>query len=372
MSKNQVSELLQDLGFCEKSAALYVCLLSNGPLPITGVSDKTGLSEEQAIPILGGMIANRLIFEDGGNYWVLNPRKAFKAFADNVIWSLTNTTSNSLEDVPETHLNYVRTMQETCRQLQKVACESYTHHSPIAVGRIKVARDPNQLAVLLAEAIDSAQEEILCISTSPRQYQLALIWESLLSRIKNGVRYARIVDIMEIVYHGFKIVQRDVEEVGVELYIIERERIDRKFYVIDNKFVVMYAPDKYNAYEFTSMGQLISNKLIVGNYRKAFSTLLKEAVPASFVLEYMSEQRNDLVAQAKRKMSQTEVRWLECLIDFGVYCKFPEFDTHQLSITMEYAIKEGFVEVRSSGETIIPLPKYSWSISEIRSRWLAR
>ncbi len=372
MLQDQISKLLQDLGFCEKSAALYVCLLSDGPLPLTDLVHKFGFTEEQTSSLLGGMIANRLIFEDGGSYWVLNPKKAFKAFANNITWSVTSTISDGLDDVPEDHLIYVKRIHEICQRLQKTASELYTYRSPIAVGRIKVARDPDQLAALLVETIDSAQEEILSVSTSPRQHQLSVIWESLLGRIKDGVRYVRVVDIMEIVDHGFKIVERDIEEVGVELYVIERERIDRKFYIIDDKFVVMFTPDKYNAYDFTLTGQIISNRLITGNYRKAFNVLLKDAIPVSFLLKLMAEEKDNLLLQARSRVDPIEVRWLECLVDFGIYCKFPEFDPHQLTVAMERAVRENIVEIRKSGDIVIPLPKYSWSMAEIRSRWLAQ
>ena len=369
MSHCQVTDSLRDLGFCEDSTTLYVHLLVQGPLTLDELTNQVGMRKEQAFPLLGEMIASRLAFEDGGYYWILNPRTAFKAFADDVLWSVTSTVSSGLEDVPQDRVEYVRTVRETCQKLQRLASQLYSHRSPIAVGRIKNAKNPAQLAALLAEAIDSADQEILCVSTSPRQRQLSMIWGSLVSRIENGVRYVRVVDITEIVEHGFAVVKRDLEGVGVELYVIERDLIDCKFYVIDDKFVVMFNPDKYDAYNFTLIGQVISNKLIVRRYRKTFHALRERAIPVSFVLEFMAQQKKQLLERAGQVMDRAQVRWLECLIDYGLYCKFPEFDEHQLMITMELAVREGLVEVQRVGEVDIPLPKYSWSIERIRSLW---
>lgn len=366
-SHAKIANLLGDLGFCEEASALYLSLLDEGPLSLADLSHQAGVDEKHALPLLGMLIASRLVFEDGGHFWVLNPRKAFKAFADEVLWSVTNTLSDGLDDVPPDHVDQVKKVRELCWRLQSAASELYTHRSPVAVGRIKVARDPVQMAALLAEAIDSAREEILCVSTSPRQPQLSVIWGSLLGRIKDGVRYARVVDLVEFVEHGMAIVQRDVRDIGVELYVTERERIDEKYYVIDDKYAVMFAPDKY---DFTLTGQVIGNRMLVRKYRKAFEALLRDAIPATFVLEVMAEQRGELLGRAAQKMSKLGVLWMECLIDFGIYCKFRDLDPSGSASALRIAEQEHLIELTGTDkQMMIPLPRYSWSAAHIRRLW---
>ncbi len=371
MSEQQIAVQLRKLGFGQEAADLYVALLRNGPLTLEAVSSRAGLKPEEAVPFLVTMISNRLVFEHKGQYWVLNPKKAFKSLSDEVLWSVTSTTSDSLEDVPEDQVTDVREKRQACQILRSLAGELYIHRSPIAVGKIEIARNPNQLAALLTEAIDKAQDQVLCISTSPRQPQLSVIWNSILSRIQAGVKYKRIVDLREIVEHGYKIVTRDVEEVGVELYVAERDLIDRKFYVVDEEFVVMFAPNRRNLHGFSLTGQVISNKMIVKDYRRAFETLMAQSTPAAFVLRLMAEERKNLLSRAATNLNGAQVRWLKCLVDFGMYCKFSEFDSSDIRQAISRASLYGLVETHRIGPTTKPLPKYSWSMSEICSKWSA-
>lgn len=370
MSDAEVADLLVKLGFCRQSSNLYTYLLLHGPLSLSDIVAQLGISEDQALSLLGKLIAAMLVFEDSGSYWVLNPKKSFKAFASEALWAEASTLVEGVDDVPDDKQDYVEAVREICRQLQSTASQLYTHRSPIAVGRIKVARNPDQLVALLAEAIDSAKDEILCVSTSPRHQQLAVIWGSLTSRISQGVKYTRIVDLTEIIEHGFAIVQRDVQEVGVNLSIIERERIDSKFYVVDDDFVVMFAPDKYSARDFTLTGQVISNKVIIAKYRNMFNALLEEAIPASFVTSLMAEEKQLLLARASTMLPPTDARWIECLIDYGRYCKFTELDSSQMELAVKRAQEAGLVDLYPMRNGVLfPLPRYSWSVETIRSRW---
>jgi len=361
---------MEQIGFTEGASRIYVHILQHGPLSLDDLQTAVQVPLETLVPLLSELVSRRLIVEDFGSYYALNPRKAFKAISDEIFWATTTAVDENLDRVPEERREQVRRARVICQELQALASTLYTYKSPIAVGRIKVAQNPDQMAAFLSEAIDKAVDEILCVSTSPRQPQLSLIWGSLRPKIEAGVRYRRIVDLEEIVDHGFKIVERDINELGVQLFIIEREKIDRKFYVIDDEYVVMFSPDRLQAYNFTLTGQVISNKLIVGKYKQAFAALLAQAIPASFVLRLMADERARLLHEAAQVLQPIEVEWMECLIDFGTYCRFSKLSPAQLAQTIQRALNAQLVTriISVSGFEKI-LPAYSWSAPEIRVAW---
>ena len=63
------------------------------------------------------------------------------------------------------------------------------------------------------------------MSTSPRLPQVASFWATLTDRIGAGVSYRRIVDLDEVIDHGVQLVRRDIEEYGIDVKLLERDRI---------------------------------------------------------------------------------------------------------------------------------------------------
>jgi sugar-specific transcriptional regulator TrmB len=370
MAINTIIKGMEQIGFSEGAATVYVHILQHGPLSLDDLQVAVQMPLKTLVPFVGELVSRRLIVEDFGSYYALNPRKAFKAIGDDIFWATTVAVNDDLNRVPEEQREEVRRVRMICQELQTLASTLYTYESPIAVGRIKVAQNSDQMAAFLSEAIDRATDQILAVSTSPRQPQLSIIWGSLQPRLEAGVRYRRIVDLEEIVDHGFKIVQRDVKEVGIDLFLIEREKIDRKFYVIDDQFVIMFSPDRLQAYNFTLTGQVISNKLIVGKYKHAFIALLAQAIPASFVLRLMTDDRTRLLRQAAQVLQPVEVEWVECIIDFGTYCRFSKLSPARLAETVQRALDAQLVtKVISAGGFKKILPAYTWSMADIRTAW---
>jgi len=251
MSINTIIPNMEQIGFSAGASTVYVHILQHGPLSLDDLKLAVQLPLETLVPLLSELISRRLVVEDFGSYYALNPRKAFKAVSDDIFWATTTAVDENLHQVPVERREEVRRARIVCQELQVLASNLYTHKSPLAVGRIKIAQNSDQMAAFLSEAIDKAVDEILCVSTSPRQPQLSIIWGSLRSKIDAGVCYRRIVDLDEIIDHGFRIVQRDVKELGIDLFVVEREKIDRKFYVIDDQYVIMFSPDRFRAYNFT-------------------------------------------------------------------------------------------------------------------------
>ena len=95
-------------------------------------------------------------------------------------------------------------------------------------------------AQLICEAMGQARQTIVAVSKSPRLPQVASFWATLTDRLGAGVTYRRVVDLDEVIAHGLKIVRRDIEEHGIDVMVLERDRIHQKFYVVDGSFLAVF------------------------------------------------------------------------------------------------------------------------------------
>ena len=103
MMRKKIRNLLIDLGFYEDTADVYTLLLTEGPLSVQDILNKFNLSSQKLNLSLGKLILNRLVYEDGEQFWVLNPQKSLKAFYNEALWSKANTLNCSLDDVQKEH-----------------------------------------------------------------------------------------------------------------------------------------------------------------------------------------------------------------------------------------------------------------------------
>lgn len=60
----------------------------------------------------------------------------------------------------------------------------------------------------------------MAVSKSPRLPQVASFWATLSDRLAGGVTYRRVVDLDEIIDHGLTLVQRDIEDQGIDLRVL--------------------------------------------------------------------------------------------------------------------------------------------------------
>lgn len=303
---NDILERMNEIGLCRDASLLYFYILQRGRVFKEEIPVVIRDSIENSKSKIEMLVARHLIVEDFDSYHAIDPEKAFKAIINDFFWAETNEIRENLKLGGGEPENKTLRMQEICRELQEIASAYYTNKPLIEIGQIKIANNPDQMASFLSESIDLAQEEICCVSTSPLLPQLSIIWESILRRINKKVRYIRITDIGEIFEHGLRIVQRDVEKLGIDLQIIEREKIDLKFYLIDKQYAVifhrdLFLSDSIQSY-YTHSGQVISSSFIINPYKENFESLFAQSIPAKFVIRLLLADRLRLLNEASNTL----------------------------------------------------------------------
>lgn len=323
MISKRIFLLFNEIGIDNGTALIYQLILSKGPASKEYLQKKTGVNEKKLSKSLDILFNDKLIFEYNENIWAFSPKQSFTALADDFIWSRTNTLDRSLPKGFIYDRESLEGKKKACQLLKVHFIPQYTYRSPVSINQITVAKNADQIASLMVQAFIQAKEIIRGIGVSPELPQLSIIWETLISQMRKGVQYERIISEQEIKRLGLAILFRDVEEAGVDLYIVKHDRISQKYYVIDDNCAVMFYPDRIIPNQFCSTGQIIGNRFLVKKFLNDFQQLLSGSMRAKDCLQIILGQSQELIERANKILNKQEMLMLSQIINFGNFAKFP-------------------------------------------------
>lgn len=161
------------------------------------------------------------------------------------------------------------------------------------------------------------------MSTSPRLPHVASFWATLTGRLGAGVTYRRLVDLDEVIDHGLAIVRRDVEEYGIDLKVLARDRIQHKFYGVDQSLLAVFHDPAAPARESrTGVGRITRRGAIVRRYARRFEQYAAAAVPARTVLDALDRASGVLPRTAEARLTAEDLAWVESLVRYGKFSRF--------------------------------------------------
>lgn len=360
MDKNIINRYFAKLGLSAESGATYCYILENSPISLEALSTVQELSDIDFIKALHELANHRLIFVDGKQIWVMNPKTAFSALAKESDWLEHGVffVNPDADETPDKNFSKV------CSEVSEYIGSSYQYKSPIAHSRLKLARDPETLVTMLSEATRRVKSTICAISTSPRLPLRAIFWDVLVEKLEEGINYTRIADLDEVEEHGYEIVKRDVEKLRVRLFIQNPNVMTDKFYIFDDDCVVFFEPLGRG---FGLTGQLVANKLVATKCKKLFDQIISTAVPAEKVLELMEDERTRILGAAKEFLSPRGYKWLHKVCNNGVF--FSPAMKADLSIPtdIEKCLNLGLIRKRVQYGTMeIYVPAYRWNLNEFK------
>jgi len=364
-----ISRLFSELGEDAIVSKVYAAVLQRGPLTVDDLAQGTNLDFPSVLKAINRLTTIPLITADMDRkhrivYRALPPHPAFDAIVTAASWQTRKAiigASDSPQSTGEEQTN-LEVIRRVCDQLAKLTVTSSSSQSPIRTEMVTVARNREQMISYVTESITHALAEVVAV-VSPPHLLGPLVWEAIVSRMRSGVTYRRITVFDEIVRHGLRISKREHEETGVDIYYIEPDKMNQKFYVIDKEVVVFFNPDQ-DPLDFEFAGQVIRNKELALRYVTEFSRLKKQAIPASFLLRCAERARGQLLQRASTILENWEMMWLENKIDYGL------FDTLKLNEEKERSVRNHVV---SAGLALISndeiIPDLRLNYIKIREKW---
>jgi len=373
MSQVRLAETMKEAGFSDTLIVIYGFLLTQEQATIIEVSRAIKLDAETIQREVKSLLQLQVVAFDSlrGKYvlFALDPVLVWSAFIKGRTWQFIQTLGEddiepAIISLPDDHQAALRRFRTTINAIQLAASALYQGSYSVTGHRWRDAIDQDQMGQLLAQAIQRAKSTIQAASASPRLPHVALIWESILSKVKNKVAYRRVADFTEIVEHGLDVIRRDIEVIGIDLRVLDTADITKKFYLIDSALVVVFHSVGLSN-DGSAIGRVTDQAQIISRYKGYFSNHYSNAIPGQFVLSQLTESGERLLQNARSNGYSSDVlEWLECLIGWGTFC-----NKSSAGLDVKKAIRDNFVHIGTTGKLV---PSYDIDMGHVRLKWQSR
>lgn len=365
--ETHLHELFTALNLPRAAAAAYFSLLCRGPMKPDELANHARLDAADCRSTIEVLRTLRLIGNDRGLLYAAEPAFAWMAIATDLVWG-QRTTLASIRELPTLGDAAAELMRRRCEELAALARDLYTPYSSVRQHRVIDADTWDQFSFLTCELIARANGEVVAVSKSPRSPQLASFWAVLTDRLDHhGVRYRRVADLDEVEAHGLRIINRDMDDHGIDLRVLERERIQHEFYAVDGKFLaVAHQPAASSTRQRRGVGRVTNRLDIVRRYCDRFVQYFMESIPASFVVARLAMAADALIVTARRSLLPYQVSWLRDIVDYGKFSKFhvtEGWSSDKAAMVEETATNVGLVRRNPYGELV---PAYGVSEESLR------
>jgi len=362
---------LRQLGLSTLASRLYLLILEKRRTSAESLRRAAGVSVTAFRLAIRQLLENRLVVEDldadlAFTYEALNPRVAFPAIYREHLWDLKASTDLALDGLSEDDRAALAKLKETCDRLSEHLRLGVSMKAVVSPKRILIADTPEKMALALVQALGEARNRILCTSAPPRQPQLSLIWQAIYDRIRHGVSYSRITDLSDLAHHGYRVVWRDIVGLGIDLSVVELDRIRSKYYVVDDDCVALFWPRTDSAEKFSLCGQVIRSATLTKHYSADHFALKDRAIEVRRLLPIMQKKRASLLDRARTCLPRDAIPWLECVLDFGVFCRLPGITDEQIEEFLNSAVGSGLIRLEKVHDSWLPVASLDWGKADLR------
>lgn len=354
--------LLRNFGLDPLEANVYGTLLTSGPAPLARLIRLVGVEPVVVCRCLEALASRMLVGSDDVkgivHHYASEPGAAWRAIAADLRWQ-------EIFDVDKPAANVTLPKAVLCLEIAQLAYGLYHPHVTAVHHRERDVDTHDELARRTCEIISMANREVLAASRTPRLPQVASFWTVITDRIAHGVRYRRLTDLQELIDHGLVVVARDIEVTGVDLSVLEAERIDRKFYVVDCRWLSVYHGG--GASSVRGVGRVTNQHQIAKRYTRRFADYRRDSIPGAFVVARLREAGEELLEKAVRVLDGEEMGWVKSLIEggkFTTYARERDWSQERLAATTARALATNVVRLNGDG---VAVPAYTIDEKVLRS-----
>lgn len=359
-------QLMIELGFDRTATHVYGVVLTCGPVPKRAiVSMLSGVSVEVGSALLQlqerGLVGSVYRRIRRRQYYAISPNIAWRALSSDLLWRTTDGVVAG-DATPG-----------MCDEIAAVGNRLYRPYAAALAHQEWDAATADEFAQLICEAMGQARQTILAVSKSPRLPQVASFWATVSDRREAGVTYRRVVDLDEVIDHGLKIVRRDIEEHGIDIMVLEQDRIHHKFYVVDGSFLAVFHRQEHvsEGEAGSGVGRITTRGTILRRYARRFRQYANVAIPGRFALRRMEMAAEELLRTAREGLRSDEVAWVESLVHYGKFSRVPVargWSKDEQARAEERAIGIGVARHNPDGDVV---PAYPVREADIRDSYEA-
>lgn len=313
--KNDDDEIISAfyvLGIDKESAELYEDLLSVGCISYSSCYNERPISKLESY----GLLNKDMDAEGNILFWAIDPQIALNAIYSQRLWELspderwpyfTNEKKKTIKKIFDAK-NFL---------IKKLYQRKYRYNQNNDQGIKNIPESASSGALSLS--INEALKEIVGITSPPYLSNISLIWETLVNRLEQGVRYRRLCDEITLVAFGHEINKRDLKT-GVELRVLLDNEITEKFFIIDESEAFIFVP-KGPTDGFKSELMQVKIPPIVRLYRDKFDKIWDRGIPGNQMVKFMENLREEFLEDTSNILNDDEKLVLEGIFDYGKFFK---------------------------------------------------
>ncbi len=250
-SKNDELVLrLRAYGLPVPASELYVFLLTQGASTRQKILRSRVVAFDEIQPSLFLLSHLFLVakqqFREKERYYAVDPQIAWKWQEFRQVWDVlkeivpTGSKPAFKDAKDERRVSIIRDIRERT--------SDFFERSPFSCvrgGRGRPQFDEGDYAHVCAEAISLASKRFVAVDRPPNDTaSLPIFWSAITERRKNGVFYDRVVSIEEAFHHGLDIVERDVNDIGIDIYFADHKLFKNTYYVVDDYCAIIRNEDR--------------------------------------------------------------------------------------------------------------------------------
>lgn len=318
-----VDKCLEIMSFNKCYYDYYVYILRNKRVLMSDIKEKFEREREihHGIHWLqeNGFIFLTLTKEHTESITLVDPRIAFSAYFSRYLWNFVPDIK-SAENLDTNIIIKISNFKKCCEYIAKKTSNHFAPHG-INNGLLTIP-DKSRLCNVLSNIILDAREKIRGMTVQNWTPNIALVWESIKNRIESGVKYYRIADIGTLVSFGFRINERDIYKIGVNLKVVDINKLDEKYFIIDEDKLLIFEPS-YNLNKFELKGTFVKNVGVIKRYIHKFESLWHNGFDASLILNFLEKYRSHMknIMQSKYPLDKNIKDLYFGIFDMGIFFK---------------------------------------------------
>ncbi len=350
----ELEESLPSAGLSATQATVYRGLLKR-PMPVSAAAAAIGSTSTadqvfQELRTLGLIGVARIDGER--SFYALDPDLAWLAVSAEVLWSHQTSTA-SMSHLPSADDPRVERQRRAIEHVRRACAKIYVR-PPTITPAVFAASHADVLQLSIA-VVSSAHKTIDAVSKSPRLAGLGQFWASLSAKLDQGVRYRRVTDTDEVFEHGLAIVQRDIEQLGIDLRLLPGSSIGHRFMVSDAPLLLVY--DRINQRGIGGAAKLVDDPYVIRRYRKRMREYLRSAPPALPIVHAIRQAESSRIARAA--LDAEVIDWVGDVLEYGRFSTFHithKWTAEQLRRARQQAIEAGLCRLNAAGHYVANVP----------------
>ena len=317
----------------DDDVARYYCqIVSGGPIVCQSDIEQNFIKELQKT----NLVAEYLKRDNQKLFFAIDPNFSFPALVLHEMWEC-DSTLHTFQDLLDSEGNdELKDRLGLCNEIVYQTSSMFDKSLPFLEEDVIVIEGKQQISSYISGLINNTAQEIKAAVSPPHLFG-EIVWQAIVNKMRDGLKYQRVSDFSELCRHGFKIYSNEVTEYNETIYIFKDIKLPQKFYIINDTIVLFFTREHHRA-------QVIKNEGITKRYISKFDDYRTNSIELKGLLPLLLQLRNDRLVFAKSFLSEEELTWFAQVFDYGCFLVNDEFSQDVVEKARQKCLQNNLIE----------------------------